>query len=428
MNPEDYSTIEIIEPFDSVNWQNFVDLLGSLYVTINLKMFRGSATPVITDKYTRQHWNNDEIKGKEGFGTALIKNADSWHNFEFRFYDKDDDHRFIKIEIELEKKTVKLSCSLDNKTKLEDTSKKILSPFNFPKSVQIRIMNFTTSVIDRIEAILNQKGYEADRKLAEIVGRINLSLRDKNAFSGSQPVTARWPEYEKDIESRRDTFLSIIKQVVPDLNMEQRQELLPALNDLARRWLGQHITSLEKELNDLASNFGVHYLSAHNLGSDRLFASLEAELQFTLGSSRSRPESGETFIDPERLSQLRSAKTTDYDLSRLIRLCEEINVAFVQDCYHAVAMLTRAILDHIPPIFGVKSFVELANNYSGSRTFKEIAQHLDNSSRKIGDAHLHTQIRKNEVLPTRTQVDERQRVDVLLSEVIRVLTAKAQNS
>lgn len=288
-------------------------------------------------------------------------------------------------------------------------------------------MNATTSVIDRIEAILQQKGHEADRRLAESVGRIDVRLSDIGAFSGNQPVILRRAEYEKDIESRRDTFLSITRQIVPDLNAEQRRELSSALNDLARRWLGQHITVLEQKLDSLATHLGVHDLGAHILGSDRVFAALEAELQLVLGSSGPRPKSAEVFIDPERLSQLRSAKTTDYDLSRLVRLCEEIDIAFAQGCHHAVAMLTRSILDHVPPIFGVKSFAEVANGYPGSRSFKEIVQHLDNSPRKIADAHLHTQIRKNESLPTRTQVDERQRIDVLLSEVVRVLTAKAQN-
>ncbi len=195
----------------------------------------------------------------------------------------------------------------------------------------------------------------------------------------------RRAEYEKDIESRRDTFLSITKQTVPDLNAEQRRELSPALNDLARRWLGQHVAGSEQDLNALATHLGVRGLGTDKLGSERVFAAVEAELEIVLGSSGPRPESGEVLIDPERLSQLRSVKTTDYDLSRLVRLCEEIDVTFGQGCYHAVAMLTRSILDHLPPIFGVKSFAEVSNSYPGSRSFKEIAQHLDNSSRKIAD-------------------------------------------
>ena len=127
------------------------------------------------------------------------------------------------------------------------------------------------------------------------------------------------------------------------------------------------------------------------------------------------------FIDPERLCELRSITGTNFDLSKLIRLCEESDIAYAEECYHAVAMLTRSILDHIPPIFGKKFFAEVANNYSGGKSFKAIALRLEDSSRKIADACLHTTIRKSESLPTNTQVDNSKEIDFVLAEVVRVL-------
>ena len=41
--------------------------------------------------------------------------------------------------------------------------------------------------------------------------------------------------------------------------------------------------------------------------------------------------------------------------------------------------------------------------------------------RNISDSFLHSQIRQKEVLPNSTQVDCKQDLDVLLSEVVRVL-------
>lgn len=47
-------------------------------------------------------------------------------------------------------------------------------------------------------------------------------------------------------------------------------------------------------------------------------------------------------------------------------------------------MLTRGLLDHVPPLFGRSSFAEVANNYSGGgRSFKETMHHLENSARKV---------------------------------------------
>lgn len=79
----------------------------------------------------------------------------------------------------------------------------------------------------------------------------------------------------------------------------------------------------------------------------------------------------------------------------------------------------RAILDHVPPVFELDDFTKVANNF-GTKSFKDSMLNLNNSSRKISDAYLHTQIRKNESLPTLTQVDFSNDLDVLLSEIVRI--------
>jgi hypothetical protein len=127
------------------------------------------------------------------------------------------------------------------------------------------------------------------------------------------------------------------------------------------------------------------------------------------------------YIDPYRINELRSIQSTSYDLSKLIALCEEINKCYRVGCYFAVAMLVRSILDHVPPIFGQKTFAEVANNYKGARSFKEAMHNLDGSSRKIADSFLHVQIRAKEVLPNKTQVNFSNNLDVLLSEIARVI-------
>jgi hypothetical protein len=127
------------------------------------------------------------------------------------------------------------------------------------------------------------------------------------------------------------------------------------------------------------------------------------------------------FVDPSRMSELKGLKSTKYDLSKLIRYCEELDNNFRAECFLSVPMLGRAILDHVPPIFGCKSFSEVANNYAGTKSFKQSMEHLENSLRKIADAHLHVQIRKSEVLPNRTQVNYSADLDVLLAEIVRLL-------
>ena len=98
----------------------------------------------------------------------------------------------------------------------------------------------------------------------------------------------------------------------------------------------------------------------------------------------------------------------------------ELNINFSNGCYLAVTMLSRAILDHVPPIFGYGTFEEVANNYKG-KSFRNSMLHLQNSLRNIADSHLHLPIRKKETLPNKTQVNFSNDLDVLLAEIVRIL-------
>lgn len=126
------------------------------------------------------------------------------------------------------------------------------------------------------------------------------------------------------------------------------------------------------------------------------------------------------IVDETRLKELRSLPNTSFDFQRLVRLCEELNIAYSNGALHAVAALTRATLDHVAPIFGFRSFREVVNNYAGTKSFKEAMNHLEGSARKIADAHLHTPIRGREVLPTATQVNFAPSLDLLLAEIVRL--------
>ncbi len=127
------------------------------------------------------------------------------------------------------------------------------------------------------------------------------------------------------------------------------------------------------------------------------------------------------YVDNKRIEELKNIVNQDFDLTRLIKLCEEINIARQNDCFMSIAMIMRAIIDHIPPIFKVSSFAEVANNYGGSKSFKDSMKLLQTSSRSVADSHLHVQIRKKETLPTFTQVNFKTDLDILLSEIVRLL-------
>ena len=133
------------------------------------------------------------------------------------------------------------------------------------------------------------------------------------------------------------------------------------------------------------------------------------------------PLSEAPYVDPDRIADLEAITTSRFDLARLIQLCRELDSCFASGSYLAVAMLARALIDHVPPIFGATTFSEVHSVSKGSRSFGESMAHLDRSCRKIADSYLHVQIRSKEALPTRTQVNFSNDIDVLLAEIVRLL-------
>ncbi|TAJ84705.1 hypothetical protein [Reyranella sp.] len=134
------------------------------------------------------------------------------------------------------------------------------------------------------------------------------------------------------------------------------------------------------------------------------------------------------YVNKERLEALRRLSGDKFDLKKLIRLCEELNSNYNAQNYLSTAILLRAILDHVPPLFGYKGFQEVTANYAGERSFKEAMTHLNGMSRKIADQLLHGVARRSDALPNATQVNFSQGLDVLLAEIERLLGEDANTN
>lgn len=125
------------------------------------------------------------------------------------------------------------------------------------------------------------------------------------------------------------------------------------------------------------------------------------------------------FVNKSRIEEIRNLQNLNFDFKKLLRLLEEINENYSNENYLSVAMLGRAIIDHIPPLFNFTSFNEVSSNY-GNASFKKNMGHLNISMRSIADNYLHMSIRKNEILPNENQVDFSRELDFLLAEIIRI--------
>jgi hypothetical protein len=284
-----------------------------------------------------------------------------------------------------------------------------------------------TDLTTRLSALLSQEEYRADRALDRALQEIWSDLASKGAYHGSSNVFMTKLCYEEDIESRFSTLLATIARVLATASPREVQDSKASLDGLAHEWLGKHIDAIQGRFSQHAANLGMSGSDQLDLGRERVLNALDAELALIGATSVSAIADSETFVDLVRLDELGAIAPSKFDVSRLVRLCEELNISFRYRCFHAVAFLTRAILDHIPPLFGCRSFSEVANNYSGGRSFKDLASHLENASRKVCDGLIHMPMRESESLPTLAQVDVRQQLDTILAEVVRIHRSREQS-
>lgn len=123
------------------------------------------------------------------------------------------------------------------------------------------------------------------------------------------------------------------------------------------------------------------------------------------------------YVALRRLGEMKAVSGVKWDMSRLIELCRELNIVVENECHLATAYLQRAILDHVPPIFGFENFEQVASNHGG-KSIKSAMKRLQTALRDAADLNIHLHIRRKDSLPTFSQVNFRSEIDMLLSEVI----------
>lgn len=275
----------------------------------------------------------------------------------------------------------------------------------------------------------------AERKDA-LQSNVSIALRDlqsRNMAHSSEAVNKISVVYAEELKLRSVAAWESIKKFFDKGNItfakndaREIEQLLKQLVINEEKALSSEIESRFRQKQgplDFQNSILVAIASSKNI----IFPKISAELNFYADSKSTKnnismkvKEKGD-YVDSQRIEELKGIVNQKFDLTRLIKLCEEINVAYQNDCYMSIAMVMRAIIDHIPPIFNASSFSEVINNYSGSRSFKDSMKLLQRSLRNVADSHLHVQIRRRETLPNFTQVNFKADLDLLLSEIVRLL-------
>jgi len=127
--------------------------------------------------------------------------------------------------------------------------------------------------------------------------------------------------------------------------------------------------------------------------------------------------SNAAFLNPDILIQLKTVTGARLDLRKLVKMCEELNDAYARGNYISSALLIRAIMNHVPPVFGAALFSEVVA-HSG-RSLKAILERLNEDARPIADLHTHCLMRATEHLPTKNQLEPyKAAFEVLMQEVL----------
>lgn len=246
------------------------------------------------------------------------------------------------------------------------------------------------------------KFFDSERTVAQRIYLLTCSLNDS-------PYGFSFLNDELATVSMRKIGKAMTEMVIDDLPYEhdENEQIKAFGND--SRWIIEQKINKRKELRKKALDF--------------LLAGLSNDGMFVQTGNKPSPKQKmfKEYVDEERLTQLRIIRSPEFDLSRLIRLCEELNICFTHECYHAIPMLIRAIIDHVPTIFGEKTFEQVISQH-GTKSFKEQMDHLDKSLRKIADSYLHSHVRRKESLPNKTQVNFAASLDVLLAEIVRIVS------
>lgn len=274
---------------------------------------------------------------------------------------------------------------------------------------------------------------EQDKQLDFDIERIKREMASRQMLHSGNMIAAVQDECVRAVNERAKVVWETLHRGITSVEIEYAEDLQQQLRAFVDPYFPEHMNGLRYRVIEAAKLAGLPDVvnrTPDEVGNTRrtALAEIHSEIDLfvmTLKKSVVAPMKPlipmTDYVHQSRINELAAIDSKKFDLKKLIQFCHELNSAHSGDNLFSIIMLCRAIIDHVPPIFGMNSFNEVANNYAGTSTFKKSMERLNSSSRQIADLHLHTQIRNSEVLPNITQVNFSNDLDVLLSEIVRLL-------
>lgn len=194
------------------------------------------------------------------------------------------------------------------------------------------------------------------------------------------------------------------------------REIVLRRTDVQRKEIKAVVTMDDREIKTLTiQRFSQHGDPHPKLHFSFIGSEIDALIEFVM-AVKAMPLDGKTrYLSDDEVRQL------VLNSAQKLRLLNDDPELIAQLVENSVAMLLRAILDHVPPIFGASNFAGVIGQHGG-KSFKEQMRKLEDFLRNIADQFLHEQIRRREPQPTDRQVHFAQPLDTLLGEVAVKLT------
>jgi hypothetical protein len=210
----------------------------------------------------------------------------------------------------------------------------------------------------------------------------------------------------------------------PSDDPDKQYAYVAGFRDIAKRFVAAVKRIGDPDLSDLVSGLDTspQWISdAHNL---------RAELSVVIDTLKEASQdpnyaanaaSNAAFLHTEVLLRLKAVQGARLDPSKLVKMCEELNDAYARGNYISSALLLRAIVNHVPSVFGASTFSEVVSQ--SGRSIKAILARLNDDARPIADLHTHILMRQTEHLPTKNQLEPyKASFEVLIQEVLASLS------
>jgi hypothetical protein len=156
------------------------------------------------------------------------------------------------------------------------------------------------------------------------------------------------------------------------------------------------LNAIEVEIDNLASALDAR------AKLDALLPDIEASLE-NLDSAGIPVTTNRWIVEPAIVSRLATTKSAHVNVASLVRMCTEINSSYANRNLLATVLLMRAVLTHIPALFGYGSFAEVLANVGNG--LDESFAHLETGLQRLAELHTDRRVGSSAVYPSVVQVD-----------------------